>query len=78
MGRTPKKLRPAVELGTRIRARRAELGLSQEALAERAGFHSTFVSSVERGERNVSLMTILRLAKSLGTDPGQLLEGLQP
>ena len=78
MGRTPKKLRPAVELGTRIRARRAELGLSQEALAERAGFHSTFISSVERGERNVSLMTILRLAKSLGTDPGQLLEGFQP
>ena len=78
MGRTPRKLEPAVEMGQRIRVRRRVLRISQEELAERSGFHPTYVSSVERGERNVSLMTILRIAKALEMDPGRLVRGLSP
>jgi transcriptional regulator with XRE-family HTH domain len=76
MGRTPRKLEPAVEMEQRIRVRRRVLRISQEELAERSGFHPTYVSSVERGERNVSLMTILRIAKALEMDPSRLVRGL--
>ena len=55
----------AVAFGLAVRARRGELGLTQEQLAERSGLHFTYVSSVERGERNVTLRTIIRLARAL-------------
>ncbi len=77
MGRTKRRLPGAVEFGRRVRVQRERLGLSQMALAEQVGLHSTYVSSVERGERNVSLENILRLADSLGIDPGVLVRGLR-
>ena len=46
--------------GYAIKARREELGLTQEALAGRAGIHRTYVGGVERGERNLSLKNIVR------------------
>lgn len=51
--------------GDRLRSIRLRKGISQEKLAEIAGVHRTFVSSVERGERNISLQNIARLAKAL-------------
>ena len=68
----------ASELGARVRARRVELGWSQMRLADAAGVHFTYVSSIERGERNVSLQNILRLAAALTIDPAALVAGLQP
>ena len=68
----------AREFGKRIRKRRLELGISQEKLADLAGLHRTYVGSVERGERNVSFLNILRLAKALKEDPGKLMAGLRP
>ncbi|MBF0695865.1 helix-turn-helix transcriptional regulator [Actinomyces bowdenii] len=59
-----------------MRARREQLGLSQEALAERAGLHWTYVGQVERGRRNLSLHNLLRLAQALDTDPGELVRGM--
>jgi transcriptional regulator with XRE-family HTH domain len=47
------------------------------ALAERIGLHFTFVSSVERGERNLSLASLLALADGLDADLGELLSGLR-
>jgi len=65
-------------VGERARARRKELGLSQMALADQIGLHFTFVSSVERGERNLSLSSLLRLAEGLGINPAELVDGLRP
>lgn len=72
MGRTATPDPYAVEFGARVRARRLELGRTQEQLAEAAGLHFTYVSSVERGERNISLRNIIRLAAALDVDPGEL------
>jgi transcriptional regulator with XRE-family HTH domain len=52
--------------GRAIRGRREALHISQEELADRAGLHRTYIGDVERGERNISLVNILRLAKALG------------
>jgi transcriptional regulator with XRE-family HTH domain len=59
--------------GERLRSVRLERGLSQEKLAELAGLHRTYVSSVERGERNLSLENIEKLATSLGVSMSTLM-----
>jgi len=48
-----------------VRARREELGISQEELAHRTGLHRTYISDIERGARNVALTNIVRLASAL-------------
>jgi len=63
-----------LNFGERIRNRRRELGISQEELAFRSGLHRTYVGSVERGERNLSLENIFVFAKSLGCEPYDLLK----
>lgn len=55
----------AAALGARVRARRRALGLSQRALARRAGVTDAFVSSIELGERMPSLDTLVRLCEPL-------------
>lgn len=56
-----------------VRLRRVELGLSQEALAERAGVHRTYVGMLERREKNATLYSIERLAEALAVEPATLL-----
>ncbi len=56
-----------------LRRLRARQGLSQEALADKAGIHRTYVGSVERAERNVSIDNICRLAWALRVDVRELL-----
>jgi transcriptional regulator with XRE-family HTH domain len=62
--------------GQRVRALRKQRGYSQEALAERADLHFTYVSSVERGERNISLVNIVRLARGLKVSPASLFQDI--
>ena len=62
-----------VRFGTRLRSIRLERGISQEKLAELADLHRTYVSSIERGERNVSLVNIERLAVALGVSMAELM-----
>jgi len=52
--------------GRQVRQLRLDVGLSQEALADRANVHRTYLGGVERGERNVSLVNIGRIARTLG------------
>jgi transcriptional regulator with XRE-family HTH domain len=56
----------ARSFGLAVRARREAIGVSQEALAQKARLHRTYVGSVERGERNVTLKNIYVLAHALG------------
>ena len=51
--------------GFAVKTRREELNLTQEDLAEKAGIHRTYVSDIERGSRNLSLINIERLAAAL-------------
>jgi transcriptional regulator with XRE-family HTH domain len=68
---------PQVLLGERVRELRFGLGLSQEKLADVCGLHRTYIGAIERGERNVSLRNIVRLAQALDTTPTSLLEGIE-
>lgn len=54
------------EFGSTLRSLRTDLGLSQMTLANKVGLHPTYLSSVERGERNISLVNIRILADGLG------------
>jgi transcriptional regulator with XRE-family HTH domain len=58
--------------GDAVRGRREELSLTQEDLADRAGIHRTYVSDIERGSRNVSLINIERLAAALSMKISEL------
>lgn len=64
-------------LGERIRNRRSALKVSQEELAARCGLHRTYIGSVERGERNISLDNILKISKALELAPSTLLDGIE-
>jgi ribosome-binding protein aMBF1 (putative translation factor) len=54
-----------ITFATNVRRARVQLGISQEKLAELSGLHRTFVSSVERGERNISVDNMERVASAL-------------
>jgi transcriptional regulator with XRE-family HTH domain len=62
--------------GERVRDRRLDLGLSQEAAADRCGIHWTQLGKVERGQRSLRLETILKIAAGLDIDAGALVAGL--
>ena len=68
-----------VRLGEVIRSRRSKSGLSQEAFADVVGLHRTYIGAIERGERNVSLFNLERLAAALGVKLSLLIaEAEQP
>jgi transcriptional regulator with XRE-family HTH domain len=60
-------------LGLNLRRLRTERGWSQEDFADRAGIHRTYVSDIERGERNPTITVVERLAKAFGVEVGELL-----
>lgn len=60
-------------VGANVRAWREERGISQEALADLVGVHRTYMGGIERGERNLSLKSVERLASALKVDPLELL-----
>jgi len=61
-------------LGQNVRRIREGAGLSQEQLAFEAGLHRTYVSGVERGVRNPTILIVERLAKTLKVPPDELLK----
>lgn len=68
---------PRRVLGKAIRKQRLALGLSQEALAEKAHLHWTYIGGIERGERNVSLLNIVRIARALNVTPSDVLKEIR-
>ncbi|WP_018758525.1 helix-turn-helix domain-containing protein [Paenibacillus terrigena] len=61
-----------LRVGARIRELRKEKGLTQEALGEKGGFHFSYVGQVERGEKNVALLNLAKIAEALDVDISQL------
>jgi transcriptional regulator with XRE-family HTH domain len=64
---------PKILLGQRVRELRSKMGVSQERLAVMAHIHRTYMGSVERGEKNISLESLVRIAHALGVRPEKLL-----
>ena len=69
-----KPLDPLRAFGQRLRQFREVAGLSQEKLAEMAELHRNYVGSLERGQSNVSLLAMVRLAKCLKVRPYELID----
>lgn len=65
-------------VGNNLRLYRISQGLSQEAFALRLGVHRTYMGGVERGERNLTLKSVERLADTLNLDPIELLTEVRP
>ena len=65
-------------LGLNLRLHRKATGLSQEAFADLLGIHRTYMGGLERGERNVTLKTVERVADRLGIEPAVLLGPVEP
>lgn len=62
--------------GQRVRLKRTDRELSQEAFADRCRLDRTYISGIERGKRNVSLRNIEIIAKTLGVSIAELMEGV--
>lgn len=65
-------------VGRNLRRYRLDRGYSQEAFADYMGVHRTYMGAVERGERNLTLQTLERIADFLAVDPRSLLEDPAP
>jgi transcriptional regulator with XRE-family HTH domain len=63
-----------VALGRAIRQLRSKQGLSQEGLAHEIGLDRSYIGGIERGEHNLTLMNLLKIAEKLGIDPSELLK----
>lgn len=64
------------KLGKRIAALRKERGFSQEEFAHECGFHRSYMGAVERGEKNLTIATIIQIAKTLKLSLSQLLKDI--
>lgn len=62
-----------VAIGLNVQRIRRELGLSQEELSFRSGFTRGYISSLEAGRRNITILSLVKLADSLGTSVDQLI-----
>jgi transcriptional regulator with XRE-family HTH domain len=68
-----RKNAPALlEMGKRIRKLRLDRGWSQEGFAEHVGLDRTYIGGIERGERNVTVLNLLRIAAALNVEVGDL------
>lgn len=69
---TPQETEDLKNLGEHIREIRRGRGFSQESFAEAVGLHRTYMGGVERGERNISVLNLLKICRQLEIKPGDL------
>ena len=74
--RDKRQTETTIEFGRRLRALRIERGLSQHKLAEIAGLDKNYITESERGFINPTLETILKIARALDIEPGELVSGV--
>lgn len=65
-----------VAFGKRVRTLRSERGYSQEAFADAVGLHRTYIGAIERGEQNVSIDNLAKIAKTLRVSLSRLFDGI--
>ena len=68
---------PRIAFGSAVRKLRTERGVSQEALADAAGIHRTYIGDVERGTRNISIQNMCRIADALGLRLSELVREME-
>jgi transcriptional regulator with XRE-family HTH domain len=66
-----------ISLGIKVKTLREDLKISQEQLADSCQFDRTYISLIERGKRNISLINLLKLSKGLNITPSKLIEDLE-
>jgi transcriptional regulator with XRE-family HTH domain len=74
VSKTTETIPARILFGQRLRSAREALGLSQEALAERADIHRTYVAQIEGGKRNVAVNNMQRLAEAVGMELWMMLK----
>jgi len=72
-----KKQKVLLKFGNRVRKLRKAKGLSQEAFASLCGLDRTYISGIERGVRNVSLVNLGLIAEALGISLSELMQGME-
>jgi len=73
-----RKKHPAlIKLGKKIRELRKEKGFSQESFAYEIGLDRTYMGSVERGERNIAALNLIRIAKTLKIEVGEIFPAIR-
>ena len=75
--RMSEKCPALIKLGTRIRELRIEKGFSQEAFANEISLDRTYMGGIERGERNIAAINLIRIAKGLKVEVGELFPPLK-
>ncbi|MCD8041425.1 MAG: helix-turn-helix domain-containing protein [Tannerellaceae bacterium] len=76
MKKKEEKNKYLVELGKQIREVRNSKGWTQETLADKAGVTTSYVGEIERGERNVTVLTLIKIAKQLECDAATFLKNI--
>jgi transcriptional regulator with XRE-family HTH domain len=64
-----------LRVASKIRSKRQKIGLSQESLADECGLHRTYIGAIERGERNITINTLAKIADALGCSVVDLIGG---
>lgn len=72
-GKSAKDKKYLVKLGDNIRKARKQKGYSQEAFADMAGFSRSYVTEIETGKRNISVLNLIKIIKVLKIDPNEII-----
>lgn len=66
-----------IRLGKHVKKLRVDQSISQEELAEKAGVHRTYVGMIERGEKNITVLSTLKISSALGISISNFFEGFE-